>query len=448
MKIKIFNTLTKKKETFKPIHEDRVNMYVCGPTVYSDPHIGNARAAIVPDILFRVLRKFYKEVNYIRNITDVDDKILDAASKENKEVHEISEKYLKIYQKNMATLGLLVPTHQPKVTENIPMIIETINKIIEKGYTYFAENHVLFDTEKFSDYGNLSNRTLSEMIDGVRIEVATYKKSPRDFVLWKPSTQEQPGWNSPWGYGRPGWHIECTSMIKKLIGMEKTLDIHGGGNDLIFPHHENEIAQGTCATDVKYCNYWFHNGIVLVNKKKMSKSLGNVILISDLLKTVSPMIIRLALISTHYRQPLNWNDLTINEASNLIKKFEKIYNADETTDHKEVQCDELIDILADDLNTPEAIRYLSALAKTSKVNQNDRKVFKSAYDFLGLNFFENKTAQKEPAINEKLIEQLINERNEARKNKNFNKADQIRKQLSEKGVEIEDLKDETHWKFK
>ena len=448
MKIKIFNTLTRKKEIFEPIDKDCINMYVCGPTVYSNPHIGNARAALIPDIFFRLLKKAYKKINYIRNITDVDDKILDAAAQESKTVYEISKKYTKIYQNNMTSLGLLDPTYQPKVTDNIPIIIETINKIINSGYAYVAEKHVLFDTEKYKDYGNLSRRTLDEMIDGVRIEVASYKKSPRDFVLWKPSSKGQPGWDSPWGYGRPGWHIECTSMIKKIIGMDKTLDIHGGGNDLIFPHHENEIAQGSCATSIKYCNYWFHNGIVLVDKKKMSKSLGNVILISELLKKSSPMSIRLALMSAHYRQPLNWNDSTLEESNNLIKRFENIFHEDNFTNDEGGYCDELFDILADDLNTPEAIMYLSSLAKKAKTNQHDQKIFRLSCNFIGLDLSTNKLPVKKPLINEKIIMELIKERNLARKNKDFDKADKIREKLNKMNIQIEDSEDKTLWKIK
>ena len=306
MAIQIFNTINRKKEDFIPVKKDSVNMYVCGPTVYSHPHIGNARAAIVPDILFRVLKTKYKNVVYIRNITDVDDKISNAASEQKLTVYDISKKFTDIYQNNMKSLGLLEPTHQPRVTDNMPSIILTIEKILNSGFAYISENHVLFDTVKYKDYGKLSKRTLDEMIDGARVDVADYKKSQRDFVLWKPSASDQPGWESPWGLGRPGWHIECTSMINEIIGNDTTLDIHGGGNDLIFPHHENEIAQGSCISSKSYCNYWFHNGIVLVNKKKMSKSLGNVILVDDLLSKHSPYTIRLALLSAHYRQPLNW----------------------------------------------------------------------------------------------------------------------------------------------
>ncbi len=444
MKIKIFNTLTRKKEIFKPVNEECVNMYVCGPTVYSEPHIGNARAALIPDILFRLLKSQYNEVNYIRNITDVDDKIIDSAKRRKKTVSEISDKYTKIYQKNMQALGILNPTYEPRVTDHISSIIEVIKEIIASGYTYVAENHVLFNTEKFSDYGKLSNRTLDEMIDGVRIEIASYKKSPRDFVLWKPSIDDQPGWDSPWGFGRPGWHIECTSMIKKIIGMDATLDIHGGGNDLIFPHHENEIAQGFCMNHVKYCNYWFHNGIVLVDKKKMSKSLGNVILVKEILKKESPMTIRLALMSAHYRQPLNWTDNTIADSSNLVKKFQKIFSQSNLKSI-EANNDELLSILSDDLNTPEAITYLSSLSKKAKINEVDKRSFISACNFLGLNFIESKVTKK---IDEDLVTKLINERNLARKNKEFSKADEIRNKLNKMNIEIEDLKDKTVWKIK
>ena len=224
----------------------------------------------------------------------------------------------------MSSLDLMDPTYQPKVTDNMPAIINTISTIIKNGAAYISEGHVIFDTNKFKNYGDLSKRSLDDMIDGARVDIASYKKSPRDFVLWKPSSDKQPGWDSPWGLGRPGWHIECTSMIKNIIGIDSTLDIHGGGNDLIFPHHENEIAQGSCVSSAKYCNYWFHNGIVLVNKKKMSKSLGNVILVDDLLKKHDSGTIRLALLSAHYRQPLNWTDSTIVEAGNLMKKFKAL----------------------------------------------------------------------------------------------------------------------------
>ena len=448
MTIKIFNTINRKKEIFSPVKPNSVSMYVCGPTVYSHPHIGNARAALVPDILFRLLRKKYQTVTYIRNITDVDDKISDAAYKQNKTVYEISESFIKIYQDNMSSLGILEPTFQPRVTDNMPGIISTIEKILKNGFAYVSDNHVLFDTSKYKEYGKLSKRTLDDMIDGARIEIAEYKKSPRDFILWKPSNENQPGWESPWGMGRPGWHIECTAMIKSIIGEDCTLDIHGGGNDLIFPHHENEIAQGSCMSSSKYCNYWFHNGIVLVNKKKMSKSLGNVILLNDLLKNNSSNTVRLALLSAHYRQPLNWSESTLIESSNLVKKFTslaKSYTGDindyEDLDH------EIVNILSDDLNTPEVIKYLSGLAKGAKSSQKDMASLIVSAKFIGLDLLaNNKTPPK--TLDEELIKTLIKQRVEARSSGDFKKADEIRDKLSSMGILIKDLEGETVWDYK
>jgi len=447
MTIKIFNTINRKKEIFKPVKPGSASMYVCGPTVYSHPHIGNARAALVPDILFRLLKRKYDNVTYIRNITDVDDKISDAAFKQNKTVYEISETFIKIYQDNMTSLNILEPTYQPRVTDNMPGIISTIEKILKNGFAYISENHVLFDTSKYKEYGELSKRALDEMIDGARIEVADYKKSPRDFILWKPSNDDQPGWQSPWGLGRPGWHIECTSMIKNIIGNDNTLDIHGGGNDLIFPHHENEIAQGSCMSSSKYCNYWFHNGIVLVNKKKMSKSLGNVILLEDLLKNNKSNSIRLALLSAHYRQPLNWSDSTLIESNNLIKKFSSLARsyAGDINQYDNLD-NEIIDILSDDLNTPEAIKHLSELAKAAKTNEKDLASLIVSSKFIGINLLAHNTSILK-TIDEGLIKSLIEERVEARSSGDFKKADEIRDKLSSMGILIKDLEGETVWDY-
>jgi cysteinyl-tRNA synthetase len=447
MTIKIFNTINRKKEIFKPVKPDSASMYVCGPTVYSHPHIGNARAALVPDILFRLLKRKYDNVTYIRNITDVDDKISDAAFKQNKTVYEISETFIKIYQDNMTSLNILEPTYQPRVTDNMPGIISTIEKILKNGFAYISENHVLFDTSKYKEYGELSKRALDEMIDGARIEVADYKKSPRDFILWKPSNDDQPGWKSPWGLGRPGWHIECTSMIKNIIGNDNTLDIHGGGNDLIFPHHENEIAQGSCMSSSKYCNYWFHNGIVLVNKKKMSKSLGNVILLEDLLKSNKSNSIRLALLSAHYRQPLNWSDSTLIESNNLIKKFSSLAKSyvGDINEYDNLD-NEIIDILSDDLNTPEAIKYLSELAKAAKTSQKALASLIVSSKFIGINLLAH-NASILKTIDEGLIKSLIEERVEARSSGDFKKADEIRDKLSSMGILIKDLEGETVWDY-
>ena len=447
MTIKIFNTINRKKEIFKPVKPGSASMYVCGPTVYSHPHIGNARAALVPDILFRLLKRKYDNVTYIRNITDVDDKISDAAFKQNKTVYEISETFIKIYQDNMSSLDILEPTYQPRVTDNMPGIISTIEKILKNGFAYISENHVLFDTSKYKEYGELSKRALDEMIDGARIEVADYKKSPRDFILWKPSNDDQPGWQSPWGLGRPGWHIECTSMIKNIIGNDNTLDIHGGGNDLIFPHHENEIAQGSCMSSSKYCNYWFHNGIVLVNKKKMSKSLGNVILLEDLLKNNKSNSIRLALLSAHYRQPLNWSDSTLIESNNLIKKFSSLAKSyvGDINEYDNLD-NEIIDILSDDLNTPEAIKHLSELAKAAKTNEKDLASLIVSSKFIGINLLAHNTSILK-TIDEGLIKSLIEERVEARSSGDFKKADEIRDKLSSMGILIKDLEGETVWDY-
>ena len=448
MTIKIFNTINKKKELFEPVNKDKVSMYVCGPTVYSHPHIGNARAAIVPDILFRVLREHYTDVVYIRNITDVDDKISDAALKQNTTVYEISNKYKDIYQSNMSSLDIMDPTYQPKVTDNMPAIIKTISTILKNGAAYVSEGHVIFDTNKYKNYGELSKRSLDDMIDGARVDIASYKKSPRDFVLWKPSSNKQPGWDSPWGLGRPGWHIECTSMIKNIIGSDTTLDIHGGGNDLIFPHHENEIAQGSCMSSAKYCNYWFHNGIVLVNKKKMSKSVGNVILVDDLVKRYDPRSIRLALLSAHYRQPLNWSDSTIIESNNLLKKFIILAKSSPSELELEQDCDtEIADILSDDLNTPEAIKYLSSIAKSAKKNNNDLVKLISSANFIGIDLLLEDKSKSNDNIDKVLVEKLIKERLEARLAGNYKKADEIREKLSSMNISIKDLEGTTVWDY-
>ena len=329
-----------------------------------------------------------------------------------------------------------------------------IHKIIDSGHGYIENNHVLFNTEKDENYGCLSRKKLDEMIDGARVEIAEYKKSPRDFVLWKPSDNDNFGWDSPWGYGRPGWHIECTSMIKKIIGDDCTLDIHGGGNDLIFPHHENEIAQGSCISSSKYCNYWFHNGIVLVNKKKMSKSLGNVILLDDLLKDHNSSVIRLALLSAHYRQPLNWTDQTIIHAKNLYKKLvsaigptsERLFSSEaETTNMSFSQCAEIRDILSDDLNTPEVINYLSRLSKTARNNPDDKMKLSQSMKFIGLDL-ENKHPYKIFPDDQHIID-LIKQRDEYRTKKDFKSADEVRDKLLAMGVELRDSDGKTTWEY-
>ena len=447
MTIKLYNTLSRKKEIIRPQKEDLITMYVCGPTVYSHPHIGNARAAIVPDILFRFLQTKYSQVIYIRNITDVDDKIIEAAEKENTSIDKITNKYTEIYKNNMSGLGILDPTYEPKVTEKIPNIINSIEKIIKNGNAYVSESHVLFNTKSYDSYGQLSRKKLDEMIDGARVDVASYKKYPGDFILWKPSIGDSPGWKSPWGKGRPGWHIECTSMVKDVLGDDTTLDIHGGGNDLIFPHHENEIAQGNCMSKKNYCNHWFHNGIVLVDKKKMSKSLGNVILVNDLLKKSNKNILRAALLSTHYRQPLNWTKKTLSNASGLIQRLSSSMEHEKQETLDITALDEISDILSDDLNTPEAFRYLTGLAKHAKRNKNDRYALMQSSMLLGIDL--NHTTE-EPDITDELrdkIETLLTKRSKLRNSGQYDEADIVRQELSDLGVSIEDSSGKTTWKI-
>ena len=354
MKLKIYNTLSKEKELFLPIDENTIKMYVCGPTVYSYAHIGNARPAVVFDTLYRLLKNIYPKVVYVRNITDVDDKINEAAKKLNVPISSITKKYTDIYHEDMKSLCVLKPDHEPRVTDNINQIISMIQRILDNKNAYINKNHVLFDVTSFKDYGKLSNRDMSEMISGARVEVAEYKNYPGDFVLWKPSSKDEPGWDSPWGFGRPGWHIECSSMVETYLGDE--IDIHGGGQDLIFPHHENEIAQSCCAhNSSNYASYWMHNGYLNMEGEKMSKSLGNIITIKDLLENYDGEVVRLALLSTHYRKPINFGESLLEQSKNILNKLYKNL-ANESFEDK--ISENVIDPLLDDLNTPLAISNL------------------------------------------------------------------------------------------
>jgi len=442
MKLHIYNTLTNKKEQFLPHTKNKVSMYVCGPTVYSAPHIGNARAALVGDLFYRLLQKLYEEVIYIRNLTDVDDKIILESEKTGIPINVITQNVTEMYQNEMSKLNMLEPTYEPKVTDNINNIISTIEKILSNKSAYVSENHVVFDMDSFEDYGSLSKKVSDDLIDGARVKPESYKKNPKDFVLWKPSVNENCGWDSPWGYGRPGWHIECTSMIKSIIGNEQTLDIHGGGNDLIFPHHENEIAQGTSCASVKYCNYWFHNGIVLVDKKKMSKSLGNVILVSDIISSINPIVIRLALMSSHYRQPLNWTNDTVNNAKNIYEKLVTSLETD-SSDIRENDND-FLELLCDDLNTPNAIQYLLKQAKDSKNNKNLLPKLRYNCDLIGL----KRNAYKISVELKNKVEDLISQRETARQNKDYASADQIRNTLASMDVDLKDGPSGVTWKIK
>ena len=358
------------------------------------------------------------------------------------DINTLTEDITKVYQANMLKLNMLKPTHEPKVTENIDNIIDTIQKILNNKSAYIADSHVVFDMESFSQYGSLSNKKSEDLIDGARIKPEPYKRNPKDFVLWKPSSHKSCGWDSPWGYGRPGWHIECTSMIKSIIGNDATLDIHGGGNDLIFPHHENEIAQGSCCSSSDYCNYWFHNGIVLVDKKKMSKSLGNVISVSDILEVENPIIVRIALMSAHYRQPLNWTEDTMNNSRNI---YEKITSSLEIESSMTTERDDkFIDLLCDDLNTPNALQYISKQARDAK---RDSRVLPKLRHNCGLLGIKSNKITIDKSLVDK-IESLISLREAARKNKDYIEADRLRDLLSDMNVALSDGSDGVSWKIK
>ena len=457
--IYLHNTLTRKKERFVPQEPDRVTYYVCGPTVYNYPHIGNARTAVVFDVLYRLLKREFREVKFVRNFTDVDDKINAAAAEQGVPIGEITEKFIKIYQEETDALNILRPTVEPRVTQHIPQIIAQIQALIDAGNAYVAEGHVLFNVPSYNDYGALSRRGRDDMIAGARIDVAPYKRDPADFVLWKPSDESQPGWDSPWGRGRPGWHIECSAMAETHLG--ETIDIHGGGNDLVFPHHENEIAQGTCAHHGKqYARYWVHNGMVQVEGRKMAKSVGNVLLIKDLLQQHHPEVLRFVLLSAHYRQPLDWTADGVAQAKTTLDRLygllrdladvEALPVKDGDPDFERFEA-----ALADDLNTPKAFAELHAIARalnSAAGNQAEQARLKGvlleAGGMLGLlqrdpaewfgNTFDASEAER--------IEGLIAARQAARKAKDFAEADRIRDTLAAEGIILEDGPSGTTWK--
>ena len=458
--IKIFNTLSGKKEEFSPLDPNHIKIYACGPTVYNYAHIGNARMAVVFDTLVRVLRYKYPKVTYVSNITDIDDKIIDAANEQQVPIKEITEKYTSIYNDDMSQLAVNIPDIQPKATEYISEMIDLIENLINKDHAYEKEGHVLFHVPSYDNYGMLSNRNRDEQIAGSRVEIAPFKKDPADFVLWKPSSGSQPGWDSPWGFGRPGWHTECSAMSEKTLGLP--FDIHGGGRDLTFPHHENEIAQSCCSTaDISkpnsYANYWMHNGFVTINGEKMSKSLGNIILVKDLANEYHGEVIRLALMSSHYRQGLDWNEKIIHQSKKLLDKLYKILLDLKLEDLVEIQNDSWIDPLMDDLNTPGFIANVNVLMKSYlSASKEEKGILKSKLVLLGSllgilqedpnSWFESDKLDKN--INEEEIEALIVERNEAKMNKDFEKADVIRAELMSKGIELMDSSSGTSWKLK
>ncbi|MDC3201568.1 cysteine--tRNA ligase [Candidatus Pelagibacter sp.] len=441
------NNLSNKKEKFVPIDENNIGMYVCGPTVYDDPHIGNARPIVIFDILFKILKSKFSSVTYVRNITDVDDKIIKSSNEKKISISDLTQTVIKSFSEDCNYLNCEIPTAQPKATEHIDLMIEMISDLIKKGFAYENNKHVYFEVKKFVDYGQLSNKKLDELIAGSRIEVSDNKKNSEDFVLWKPSLENEPFWDSPWGKGRPGWHLECSAMSRKFLGNE--FDIHGGGIDLIFPHHENEIAQSRCANDTKiFANYWLHNAFITMSNEKMAKSQGNILKIKDFRGKVSGQVLRLALISAHYKQPLDWNDKLLDDCQNTIDKWYNAY----LPSNKELE-DEIIQPLYDDINTPGYIANLHMLYdKANKGNDADKQIFNSACNFIGLlqetkeEWLDYKKGKID--ISETEIENKIELRNKARADKNYAEADKVRDYLLDKGVLIEDKDGKTIWKFK
>jgi cysteinyl-tRNA synthetase len=448
MSLQIYNTLTRRKETFVPQDPERVTLYACGPTVYNYAHIGNARPAVIFDLLFRVLQRLYPNVVYARNITDVDDKINQAAADQGVPIDVISGRYADAYHEDMAALGVDRPTIEPRATEHIPEIIRMIERLIDAGHAYAAEGHVLFDVGTFDDYGQLSRRDRREMIAGARVEVAPYKRNPGDFVLWKPSNEDQPGWQSPWGRGRPGWHIECSAMSAAHLG--KTIDIHAGGQDLVFPHHENEIAQSRCAHGTStFARYWMHNGFVTVEKRKMSKSLGNTLVVHELLKQWPGEVLRYVLLSAHYRQPLDWSAKTLEQAQSTLDRLYGLLR-----DHDDGSPAEpdprVIAALEDDLNTPTALAALNTVAR--EIGDTDPKkagCLRASAGLLGLlqqppsDWFAARQTKVE--LSPEDIQRAIDERNAARASRHFAEADRIRDDLAAQGIVLKDGPDGTTW---
>ncbi|MCB1592284.1 MAG: cysteine--tRNA ligase [Alphaproteobacteria bacterium] len=456
--LKLYNSLTREKEEFRPIDPSNVRIYACGPTVYNFAHIGNARMAVVFDLLANVLRTLYPKVTYVSNITDIDDKIIAASKECGDPCESITKKYADIYNRDMAALGVRAPDIQPRATQHIPQMIALIEKLIEKGHAYEGQGHVLFNVPSFPAYGGLSGRSRDDQIAGARVEVAPYKKDPADFVLWKPSTPDQPGWDSPWGRGRPGWHIECSAMAEEHLGLP--FDIHGGGADLKFPHHENEIAQSCCAqghlNDLSaFAKVWVHNGFVTVNTQKMAKSEGNTRLVHDLLRHYDGETLRLALLSAQYSQPLDWTENLLQQTR---KTLDRLYQAlREISDvPQEKDSDQLdnpvLEALCDDLNTPKAIAALGQLSKTAAQTKSpaDKAALSVGANLLGV---LQKNAdewlgygQESSEVDAVKIENLLQQRQDARKDKNFARADEIRDELTKMGIAIEDTPQGPVWK--
>ncbi len=457
MTIRIYNTLSREKQLFEPLDPERVTMYVCGPTVYNYAHIGNARPAVIFDLLHRVLTLHYGEVVYARNITDVDDKINKAAAQRGVPISEVSSKFTDAYHEDMAAIGVHLPSIEPRATDHIAQMIGMIGRLIDAGHAYAAEGHVLFDIESFDDYGALSGRDRREMMAGSRVEVAPFKKNPGDFVLWKPSADPQPGWDSPWGWGRPGWHLECSVMAETHLG--ETIDIHGGGQDLVFPHHENEIAQSRCSHGGRpFARYWMHNGFVTVDKCKMSKSLGNTQVVHELLKEHAGEVLRYLLLSAHYRQPLDWSSQELERARRTL---DRLYGVLRTADARfgpftsdDRPGDAFLEALGDDLNTPVALAEFNRVARELARAETPEEARKAAgelladADLIGLlqsepdGWFGATAADPGGAA----IEALIEKRNLARAERDFATADAIRDELTAMGIVLEDAGGVTRWR--
>lgn len=458
MALVIYNTLTRCEQEFVPLDVERVTMYVCGPTVYNFVHIGNARPVVVFDVLYRLLQRRYPKMIYARNITDVDDKI-NAAAKENGEpISILAERYARAFHEDMGALNALPPTLEPRATENIDAMIEMIEALLATGHAYEAEGHVLFNVPSMADYGRLSGRKREDMIAGARVEVAPYKRDPADFVLWKPSTDELPGWPSPWGRGRPGWHTECAAMIQNHLG--PTIDIHGGGQDLIFPHHENEIAQARCAhVGEGFVRYWLHNGYITVKGEKMAKSLGNFFTVRELLAQLPGEAIRYALLSGHYRKPLDWSSAIAQQAKASLDRLYQALELSQVDAEPEAHQvpNDVIAALEDDLNTPLALSHLHELANRLNSTQDEteaqrlKQAMLSSGELLGLlqqnpgQWFRWVPASKE-TLDEQTIEALVRQREEARLAKEFARADRIRDELTEQGVHLDDTPSGTRWR--
>lgn len=452
--IYLHNTLKQRKDKFIPIDANNVRMYVCGPTVYDKAHLGNAKTPVVYDVLYRLLCYVYgkEHVTYVSNITDVDDKILNKHKETGKSIREITEQTYNWYIDDMKKLNVLSPNYRPRATEYIPEMIKLVELLLKNGHAYIADKQVLFDVDSMPNYGFLSGRSMKEMVAGARVEIADYKKNPADFILWKPSDADQPGWDSPWGYGRPGWHLECSAMSSKLLGND--FDIHGGGSDLIFPHHENECAQSCCAyPGTHFAHYWVHTGMLMINGVKMSKSLGNFYTVDEILAKYPAEALRLLFLTTHYHQPFNFTFEGLEQAKNILDKFYNalLKNADISAEKTEPS-EKLIAALCDDLNTPLALSYLhETLGNLNKAETKEERIkYKSelmanAY-MLGLLYNNAESWFKGAASDDAEIEALIAKRTEAKKNKDWATADAIRNELKERGIVLEDSAAGTTWK--